>query len=84
MKHVALKNIRTAYDDRGMGRGIPGKYGFKPVPEEQSFGESVLHVAQINVALLQGPGAQAPAPAMNPVENRSNGRCRRLGTTEWP
>ena len=42
------------------------KYGFKPVLEEQSFGERVLHVAQVNVGLLQGLGAKTPAPAINP------------------
>ena len=43
-----------------------GKYGFKPVPEEQSFGERVLHVAQVNVSLLQGLGAKTPLPAIDP------------------
>jgi len=42
------------------------KYGFKPVLEEQSFGERVLHVAQVNVGLLQGLGAKTPAPAIDP------------------
>jgi len=51
----------------GVARAMPeDKYGFKPVPEEQSFGERVLHVAQINVALLQGLGAKTPAPAIDP------------------
>ncbi len=42
------------------------KYGFKPVPEEQTFGQRVLHVAQINLAILQGLGAKAAAPAVDP------------------
>ena len=42
------------------------KYGFKPVPEEQSFGERVLHVAQVNVSLLQGLGAKTPPPTIDP------------------
>lgn len=42
------------------------KFGFKPVPEEQSFGERVLHVAQVNVALLQSLGAKTPAPTIDP------------------
>src|SRR6476646_6870470 len=43
----------------GVARAMPeDKFSFKPVPEEQSFGERVLHVAQINVALLQGLGAK--------------------------
>ena len=51
----------------GLAREMPAdKYGFKPVPEEQSFGERVLHVAQINVSLLQGLGAKTPAPAIDP------------------
>jgi uncharacterized damage-inducible protein DinB len=41
------------------------KFGFKPVPEEQSFGERVLHVAQVNRALLQSLGAKTPAPAID-------------------
>src|SRR5690348_14279580 len=43
------------------------KYGFKPVPEEQSFGERVLHVAQINLSILQELGAKAPAPKIDPA-----------------
>jgi uncharacterized damage-inducible protein DinB len=42
------------------------KYGFKPVPEEQSFGERVLHVAQVNVSLLPGLGAKTPPPTIDP------------------
>jgi uncharacterized damage-inducible protein DinB len=42
------------------------KYGFKPVPEEQSFGERVLHIAQVNVSLLQGLGAKTPVPTIDP------------------
>jgi uncharacterized damage-inducible protein DinB len=42
------------------------KYSFKPVPEEQTFGERVLHVAQVNVSLLEGLGAKTPAPAIDP------------------
>jgi uncharacterized damage-inducible protein DinB len=51
----------------GLARAMPDdKYSFKPVPEEQSFGERVLHVAQINVSLLQGLGAKTPPPAIDP------------------
>jgi len=42
------------------------KYGFKPVPEEQSFGERVLHVAQVNIELLKGLGAKTPPPVIDP------------------
>jgi uncharacterized damage-inducible protein DinB len=51
----------------GVARAMPDeKYGFKPTPEQQSFGERVLHVAQVNVSLLQGLGAKTPAPAIDP------------------
>jgi len=51
----------------GLARAMPeDKYGFKPTPEQQSFGERVLHVAQVNVSLLQGLGAKTPAPAIDP------------------
>src|SRR5579859_2701493 len=51
----------------GLARAMPeDKYGFKPVPEEQSFGERVLHVAQVNVSLLQTLGAKTPAPMIDP------------------
>jgi len=42
-----------------------GKYGFKPVPEEQNFGERVMHVAETNLGLLQGLGAKTPAPTID-------------------
>lgn len=41
------------------------KYGFKPVPEEQTFGERVLHVAQVNLGILQELGAKTPAPKID-------------------
>jgi uncharacterized damage-inducible protein DinB len=41
------------------------KYGFKATPAERSFGEHVLHIAQINVMVLQTLGAKAPAPQPN-------------------
>jgi len=51
----------------GVANAMPAeKYAFKPTPEQQSFGERVLHVAQINVTLLQGLGAKTPAPAIDP------------------
>ena len=43
----------------------PEKFGFKPTPEQQTFGERVLHVASINLAILQSLGAKTPAPAIN-------------------
>jgi uncharacterized damage-inducible protein DinB len=51
----------------GLAGAMPeDKYGFKPVPEEQSFGERVLHIAQVNVSLLETLGAKTPAPAIDP------------------
>jgi uncharacterized damage-inducible protein DinB len=41
------------------------KYAFKATPAERSFGEHVLHVAQINLMVLQTLGAKAPAPPLN-------------------
>jgi uncharacterized damage-inducible protein DinB len=51
----------------GLAAAMPeDKYGFKPVPEEQTFGERVLHVAQVNVSLLQRLGAKTPPPTIDP------------------
>ena len=51
----------------GLAGAMPeDKYGFKPTPAQQSFGERVLHVAQVNLAILQGLGAKTPAPAIDP------------------
>ena len=41
------------------------KYGFKATPAQRSFGEHVLHVAQINVMVLQTVGAKAAAPQID-------------------
>jgi len=41
------------------------KYGFKPTPAQQSFGERLLHVAGIDVKLLSTLGGKTPAPALN-------------------
>ena len=41
------------------------KYGFKPTPAQRSFGEHVLHVAEINVMVLQTVGAKAAAPKID-------------------
>jgi uncharacterized damage-inducible protein DinB len=43
----------------------PEKFGFKPTPEQQTFGERVLHVASVNLAILQSLGAKTPAPTIN-------------------
>jgi uncharacterized damage-inducible protein DinB len=41
------------------------KYGFKPTPAQRSFGEHVMHIAQVNMMLIQSLGAKTPAPAIN-------------------
>ena len=50
----------------GLATAMPeDKFNYKPTPAQQSFGERVLHVAQINVMLLQALGAKTPAPAVD-------------------
>ena len=41
------------------------KFGFKPTPPQQSFGERVLHAAQVNLMLLEVLGAKTPAPKID-------------------
>ena len=41
------------------------KFKYKPTPAEQSFGERVLHVAQVNLILLSALGAKTPAAAVD-------------------
>ena len=41
------------------------KIGFKPTPAQRSYGEQILHIAQVNMALLGVVGAKTPAPAIN-------------------
>ena len=41
------------------------KFGYKSTPPQRSYGEHVLHVAQVNMGLLKVLGAKAPAPAIN-------------------
>ena len=42
------------------------KYGFKPTPAQQSFGERLMHVAGIDLKLLSTLGRKTPAPMINP------------------
>ena len=63
----------------GLARAMPeDKYGFKPTPQQQTFGERVLHVAQINLALLQTLGAKAPAPTLDPKATSKDGAMAAL------
>src|SRR5262249_27008096 len=42
----------------GLANAMPAdKFDYKPTPAQQSFGERVLHVAQVNLMLLQAFGA---------------------------
>ncbi len=51
---------------QGLANAMPeDKFGFKPTPAQQSFGERVLHVAQINLLLLQALGSKVPAPTID-------------------
>jgi uncharacterized damage-inducible protein DinB len=50
----------------GLARAMPDdKYGFKPTAEQQTFGERVLHVAQINLSILETLGAKTKAPTID-------------------
>ena len=42
------------------------KYTLKPTPAQQTFGERVVHVAQVNNGLLGSLGGKATAPAFDP------------------
>jgi uncharacterized damage-inducible protein DinB len=41
------------------------KYGFKPTPAQQSFGERVVHVASVNNRFLGSMGGKAVAPTFD-------------------
>lgn len=41
------------------------KYSFKPTPPQRTFGEHVLHIAQVNMMLTGALGGKTPAPALN-------------------
>jgi len=41
------------------------KYTFKATPAQQTFGERVLHVAQVNAGLLRSLGGKATAPTID-------------------
>ena len=50
----------------GLAGAMPeDKFDYKPTPAQQSFGERVLHAAQVNLMLLQALGAKTPAPAVD-------------------
>ena len=41
------------------------KFGFKPTPAQESFGERVMHVVNIDIKLMSTLGGKTPAPAVN-------------------
>jgi uncharacterized damage-inducible protein DinB len=41
------------------------KYSFKPTPAQRSFGEQLMHIVQIDMALMGTLGGKTPAPAVN-------------------
>ena len=41
------------------------KYSFKPTPAQRDFGGHVMHIAQINMMVLNTMKGAAPAPAVN-------------------
>ena len=51
----------------GVAEAMPeDKYGAKPTPAQQSFGERLMHVAMIDLKLLSTLGGKTPAPMVNP------------------
>ena len=56
---------RNNYLIYGLANAMPeDKFSYKPTPAQQTFGERVLHAAQVNLLLLQALGAKTPAPAI--------------------
>lgn len=50
----------------GVAEAMPeDKYGAKPTPPQQTFGERLMHVAGIDLKLLGGLGGKTPAPSVN-------------------
>lgn len=41
------------------------KFGFKPTPAQESFGERVMHVVNIDIKLISTLGGKTTAPAVN-------------------
>jgi uncharacterized damage-inducible protein DinB len=55
---------------RGLITGIAeamaeDKYGAKPTPAQQTFGERVMHIVQTDMFILQSLGGKTPAPMIN-------------------
>lgn len=41
------------------------KFGFKPTPEQQTFGERAMHIVQVDSFLFNTLGAKTPAPTID-------------------
>jgi len=64
----------------GLAKAMPEeKYGFKPTPAQQSFGERVVHVAEVNLLLLQALGAKIPAPS---IDTKATSKAAALAALE--
>ena len=58
---TAMKDMMVA-----IAQAMPeDKYGFKPTPAQRSFGQHVLHIAQVNLMLMGTLGAKTPPPPLN-------------------
>ena len=50
----------------GVAEAMPeDKFGFKPTPAQQTFGERVLHVVTTDLGILQALGGKTPVPMVN-------------------
>jgi len=50
----------------GLADAMPAeKFGYKPTPPQQSFGERVMHVVSVDMTLLATLGAKASPPSIN-------------------
>jgi uncharacterized damage-inducible protein DinB len=54
------------------------KYGFKPTPEQQAFGERVVHVATTNVYFLSLLGGTATKPTIDPKATSKDAATKAL------
>jgi len=57
-------NLKTTMDK--IANEMPDDmYSFKATPPEQTFGERVVHIAQVNVGILRSLGGKATAPMID-------------------
>ena len=48
------------------------KFGFKPTPDQMTFGHLVLHIIETNVSLCAQIGNMPPPPAKQPMESEKD------------